>query len=448
MPVIRKQAWVGLLVAAVVLSTTVILASSVMAYLDRGLIPPGISVCGVAIGSLKYDKAESVLKAELPRHLGSNLEFFTAEDKVALPLSKYGIIPDYQAILDKTRDQEKDGIAFHAAVRGGNLSINPVLHWNTDNFSEIILDLKSKVDRPPRDAKAVFRNHALEYIAPQDGATVDEAETKANLESSLQKGRITGIPIELKPVAPHIKFEDVKNIKDIMSVNVTLFKPSQTNRTYNMAKAAAAIDGTVILPGEVFSFDRSLGPRTKENGYREASVIVNNRIQNDMGGGICQVATTLYDAAVQAGLDIVERKAHSQPITYAQPGLDATIAADLSDLKFKNSTAHPIMLSVQLQENQVIARVFGTNVDPRRKIELITEKQEVPQKVIVKYDSTLPQGSRVVKSQGRSGYRVKTYRVVSEGGKEIEKKLLSQDEYQGEPMLILVGSSTTVSAIK
>jgi len=248
------------------------------------------------------------------------------------------------------------------------------------------------------------------------------------------------VSIAFKTVYPRVKLDDIKTVKDTLGVYVTTFDPNQKARTNNLKLAAASIDGTIIMPDQVFSLNEALGPRSEKDGYQKAPVFANNRVVQDVGGGICQVATTLYNAVLQAGLEIIERRPHSRPISYAPLGLDATISSTAgTDMKFRNNTDFPVMISISVKDDKLIARIFGCQTYAGRKIRVETEKKEIQPRVVVKSDPALPEGSRVVKQAGKKGYLVKIYRVVSENGRDVEKTLLSEDYYRPTDMIILVG---------
>lgn len=452
MPNYQKQMAVGLLVAAVLFVLTTTATSSVLAYLDQGEVPPGVEVRGVPIGGESMAAAVEKLKTNLPDHLEKQINFIVSDRQVPVLMDRYGITCDYQATVEKAiRAGNETGIrnlTYHSWVRGGKLSLDPVFRWNADNYPEVLLVLRTKVDNPPLDASVTYRNDTFEYSTHQDGLIVDADATLQNLQKALRDGKLDGVRIVTRKVHPRIKFDDVKKIKYLLGVSETTFNADQVNRTINIKKASQAVNGSVLLPGQVFSLHEKIGSGLKEQGYLPAPTLANNRISTGIGGGICQVATTVYNAAIQAGLDIVEREPHSQPISYVPPGFDATLAGDSLDLKVKNNTGGPVMISVIPEGTVLTVRVFGVEDKKNQDIKIVSEKKTILPRVIIKIDQNLAPGTKVVKDKGRNGYRVKVYRVVSVDGHQIEKKLLSEDYYQPRNMLIYTGPSKPVGINK
>lgn len=151
--------------------------------------------------------------------------------------------------------------------------------------------------------------------------------------------------------------------KDVLGSYNTYFGSSSASRANNVRLAASRIDGTELMPGEEFSYDKTILPRTYANGYREAGVYVGNKVESGMGGGICQPSSTLYAAALYANLEILERHCHSLPVSYLPAGLDATIAEGYLDLKIRNSSDYPIKISAITEGGVITFKILGYNHD-------------------------------------------------------------------------------------
>lgn len=313
----RRYLITGILILLIFISLTILFTSRVLAYKDQDKVPPGVSVCGVEIGQLSKEEAVFRLKTSLPDRGGKHLEFVTQEESIRLPCEKYGIDYDYEGIVSHAIYGNQEGIkafTYHTWMRGGKLELSPKMLWNADVLPEILWEVKQQVNRPSQDARVVFKDDTLEYIPQKNGYTVEEKGTLANLREALDQGRLKGIKIEVKIELPRVKMEDIKTVKDLLGVHVTSFNPQEKNRTANLEKARKTVDGTLVWPGEVFSLDKCLGPRLKEAGYYAAPILAGSKgVAYGVGGGICQVATTLYNAVIQTDLKVIERKAHSQP---------------------------------------------------------------------------------------------------------------------------------------
>lgn len=190
----------------------------------------------------------------------------------------------------------------------------------------------------------------------------------------------------------------------------TRYDLEEDDRNINMAKAANAIHGKILLPGEVFSFNQVVGKRTISRGFRYADVIVENRHVPGLGGGICQVATTLFNASVRSGLDFLEVHAHSIPTDYIDPGRDATVSWGYLDLKIKNNFSTPVLFGAWVKDGLVTVRVFGKPNGNEYELEpIILEEYPV--------EGMIP------------GLLVETYRVVKREGKVTHRHLLHKSRY-------------------
>ncbi|HHY31544.1 MAG TPA: hypothetical protein GX515_00770 [Firmicutes bacterium] len=239
------------------------------------------------------------------------------------------------------------------------------------------------------------------------------------------------------------KSSSISCAEPVLATFSTTLKDPERNRNHNVTLAAAAIDGVVLQPGEEFSFDRVVGPRLAEAGYREARVISGGKSAPGIGGGVCQVSTTLYNVALLAGLDILERHPHSRPVDYVPPGLDATVAEGQYDLKFRNPFEVPVTLSARVDGNRLVMEASAPLVDPPD-VRVITEPLETERPRLVGSPDERERGAagglgeQGVAYGGEKGIRVAVWRSVASGG-EIIRELVSEDYY--EPVHAMAASS-------
>lgn len=211
---------------------------------------------------------------------------------------------------------------------------------------------------------------------------------------------------------------------------------SSTGRIHNVSSAAQAVDGMILPPGGTFDYEKVIRKAEKEYGFREAPVIVNGRLTPGIGGGICQVSSTVYNAALLTGLDIVERRNHSLPVKYLPKGLDATFASGAINFRFKNNTGKSLLIHAKVQGGYLTVKFFGTfpeNVTYELESRTI-ETLSVP----VKYVSSnvLPEGAEQVLQNGQPGYIVETVRIKKVDGKVVETQTISRDTYKAQNRLI------------
>ena len=218
------------------------------------------------------------------------------------------------------------------------------------------------------------------------------------------------------------------NLRNIIATHTTYFDDQASNRTQNIKVSARKIDNTVIKPGEVFSFNQIVGPRTKKRGFKEAIEIVNNKYVTGVGGGVCQVSSTLYNSVLLAGLKIIEREHHSRPVNYVPLGRGATVYYNLIDFKFKNNFSNPLMIMSKVVNDQLTITLLGT--DPGIDVRVVTSSPEIiDPKVIKKSDKEINTDHKKIVQTAKVGYKVTTRRIIKSGSTIIEDKLISKDIY-------------------
>ena len=245
---------------------------------------------------------------------------------------------------------------------------------------------------------------------------------------------------------PHVTTDALAQVDTLLGSFTTAYATSTGNRITNVTTAAEAINGTILLPGETFSFNKVVGPRTADNGFRTAPVIIDGQLKPGMGGGVCQVSTTLYNAALLADLEIVARSHHSMPVHYVPPGRDATVVYGAIDFQFRNSSAAPIVIEglADTAKKTLTFRILGHGPAPVVTIER-SDVASLGNKTTVKKDPTFPAGKKVVEQKGKAGVSVTVTRVVGEGP-AARREVLSHDRYIGEPSVIRQGTGNSAGS--
>lgn len=238
----------------------------------------------------------------------------------------------------------------------------------------------------------------------------------------------------------------------------TRFDPIDTNRAANIHLSAALLDGTFVEPGQVFSFNDVVGLRTEERGFKPAPIIVSRRLVAGIGGGVCQLSSTTYNAALLSGLQVVERRNHSIPVSYLPLGRDATVLDRLIDLRLRNTLDHPIMIHSRVEGDRLTVVIWGHPSD-RRAVEVRTRViQELPAPLVWEDGTSadelaaqLASGDTVegveVVEAGRPGYVVEVERIYYGSNGEIQRvEMVSRDVYLPEPRKVRRLPSATPSA--
>jgi vancomycin resistance protein YoaR len=212
----------------------------------------------------------------------------------------------------------------------------------------------------------------------------------------------------------------------------TSLKGRTPNQIHNLKLAAEAIDGVIVNPGEIFSFNKRVGPWSRDKGYRKAPVSYTGLMVPAWGGGVCQVSSTLYNAVLLAGLEIVERGAHYWEPNYIPAGRDAAVAYGQLDLRFRNNFPKPIRIRAEVRGEKLLVEILS-RYKPPYKVEVITKEREIepPSYVLAGGEEVFP--------PGRSGCEVEVYRIFLRGGEEVRRELISIDEYPALPIVIKTG---------
>jgi vancomycin resistance protein YoaR len=218
----------------------------------------------------------------------------------------------------------------------------------------------------------------------------------------------------------------------------TSFSTSGEGRSHNVTVAAKALNETLLMPDEIFEYGKIVDKADKEYGYKEAPVILKGKLTPGIGGGICQVSSTLYNAALLSGLEIVERRHHSLVVHYLPMGLDATFADGFINFKFRNSTGKQLLIRTVVKDKTLTVKLFGTMPDSvSYRTETVELKVNPPKTVYVANDQ-LALGKQETLQKGEAGYVVESYRIKLINGEVAERKKLSKDTYRAQDSLIAV----------
>lgn len=301
-----------------------------------------------------------------------------------------------------------------------------------------LLQLKDEFDRLPVDARLDLGKREL--VPERYGRLLDVDASLLAIESALRDGE-RAAKLKFHERKPKRVASELGNVEfgHTLGFFETRYDRSQRQeaRTYNLRLAASKLDGTVLLPGEVFDFNGVVGPRDEANGYKVASVIAQGELVDGIGGGTCQISGTLHGAAFFAGLEIVERYAHTRPSSYIKLGLDATVVYPTINFRVRNPFAFPVVLHQTVKNGVVRAEVLG----PTRSqtITLIRRVLDVlPYDEVERPDKDLPRGVRVLGQRGVPGFKLRRYRIVREGAHAMRQRW--DDVYPPTQQIIRIGS--------
>ena len=208
---------------------------------------------------------------------------------------------------------------------------------------------------------------------------------------------------------------------------------NNSNRNTNIQLSAQAINGRTVLPGEIFSFNGATGERTAAKGYKEAAAIAGGQSRDEIGGGVCQTSSTLFNAVVRADLEIIERNPHAWPSSYIEKGFDATVNWPGLDFKFRNNTDWPVFILAAYSNRKVTVNIYGMSLGSDTRIDLESELvRTIPKPAGTNYviNTALAVGESKKTVTARQGYEVNTWKVWYQGSRETKRELLFKTTYK------------------
>ncbi|MGN1235103.1 MAG: VanW family protein [Christensenellaceae bacterium] len=374
---------------------------------DRVRTERNVTIDGVQVGRLLYADAEEKVRIRYRE----NAPRIFVESPQGEYLLAYPEISFEDDLFRLVRE----------AKRGETLSGN--VRYRVNDLPSFLDRIECDGGKKPLDAQVSYSSKGFSYSAEQNGASLDREKLISDLTKALEEGGERRVSLSWLPVRPSVTMETVKSRTRELADFSTRYDKTAEGRAQNIALAAKLLGGRTILPGEEFSFNRAVGKRTAERGFREAKVIVQGEYVTGVGGGVCQVSTTLYNCALLAGMRVTESKAHSLAVGYVAPSFDAMVSSS-SDLKFVNPYAYPVYLECTAQEGIVRVRLFGAPSGKR------FERESVVRRVIPcpSPQIVIGQEEKVLR-QGKDGLVSESYLKIYEGDKLIERRKLRTDFY-------------------
>ena len=365
-----------------------------------------------------------------------------ANDYIVDDACSYGkkgnVVQRYKAIKDLERENKVFSIEF-------DMDQNAIAQLMEEKCSAFNVEAKDAVLKKVDGAFVIEEG--------QTGLKVNAAESAKTLIHYLQtdwEHTPAAVELVVDVANPRGTKEELEKVKDVIGTYTTDFHTSGSARTANVINGCRLINGTTLYPGDTFSAYEHVNPFTEENGYYLAGSYLNGMVVESLGGGICQVSTTLYNAVLNAELQVDERFNHSMIVSYVPPSQDAAISGTSKDFKFTNNTGAPIYIEGSTSSNKKITfTIYG--VETRTSDRVVSYESEVlkttqPDGERIIADASLPVGSIDVQS-AHIGYVARLWKVVTENGVEVSRTEVNKSTYQVSPRTATVGVSTADPAV-
>ncbi|OAB42971.1 VanW family protein [Paenibacillus glacialis] len=441
------------LIISTALVTGSVLVGLCHLYVNQNTIPKGVQISGWSVGGMT---TEAVLKDlnDKFQQLGQTSLHISAKNQdipdMEWSLTEAGVRYEADAFQSAIMKLNKGNLLERVSYRWHferSFDIKP--HWNSSPM-KLKFNMaweKKNFGVPINATRRITSNDQVVYT-PEVSAFQLDWETLTNRMVSLipqnfyrlEHPSLTPLKIQLPFIIanPELSVIDLKKEginRKIMEFSTSLDSSSE-GRLYNVNSAAQATDGLLLKPGDVFDYGKIVALAEDKYGFQEAPVILNGKLVPGIGGGICQVSSTLYNAAIRTGMDIVERRNHSLPVRYLPKGQDATYATGSINFRFRNNTGKHLLIHVAVQGKTLTVKFFGTfPTDVTYDIESITVGTLTPPNKYVQ-NSTLPVGGQEIIQNGKAGYIIDTYQIKKVDGIVKERKRISHDTYLPQKTLI------------
>lgn len=422
------------------------------------VFPEGISTDGESLAGKTWEDALHTAEEKVKKQADVSVVLNVEDKQAETTAGELGIHWSNQDEAEKELKSYIGGSLIRQYMNQKDLEKTPVdiqvqTAADPDKIREFVDTHCDGVLTQPQDASIRRENGAFVITESVLGKVVDADATASALNTAFEGMKDAGDAISVKAVItekqPAITSDDLKTISDVLGTCTTDFSSSGAARSTNLAVGAGKINGRVLMPGEVISGYECLQPFTLENGYKTAAAYENGQVVDSIGGGVCQIATTLYDAALQAEMEIVQRQNHSMIVTYVKPSMDAAIAGTYKDIKIKNNYSSPVYIEGYTSGKKLTFTLYGKETRPSdRQVEYVSETVGTtdPGEPQLITDNSLAPGARVKVQSAHTGYKSRLWKVVTVGGVEQERTLLNEDTYNASKAIYRVGPAQAAPA--
>ena len=442
--------WKGSLLLAICLLA---MASSMTVCAAGETILKGVSIDKLDVSGMTREEALAALESYEKNLGGQSIKLGIGDNVIEAKLSDLGVTFDNEDLVDEAigvghagnivkrykdqKDLQHSGKTFPLSWQTNENTVRAYVENNC-----------TKYDKKAQNASLTRENGAFNFVAGTEGLelNVDSAVRTISdyLENSWTSDNTEVLNLETQVTEPEGSAEELANIKDLLGSFTTSFSTSGSNRCKNVSSGASHINGTVLYPGEEFSAYETVSPFTEANGYAMAGSYLNGEVVDSMGGGICQVSTTLYNAVLRAELNVTERSPHSMTVHYVDLSEDAAIAGTYKDFKFVNSTEYPIYIEgYTTSDKKITFNIYGKETrDKNRTISFESQMvSETPATTILQEDAGQGIGYKAVNSKGSSGYVAELYKIVKVNGVETDRIKVNKSTYKGTNRVVTYGTA-------
>lgn len=422
---------------------------------EGDFIKEGIFAGDVDLSGLNAQEATQAVEAYVEELQKVEITLLAAQDqKVSIAAGDLGVMWANREVITEALEVGTQGNVIERYkilkdLQRENLIYPLEFSFDMQGLTDILLEECTQYDAEAVDASLIREDGEFHVVGGNTGYQLDVEASFDKVNEFLTHdwdGKPCSIELVINVTQPRGSAEELAKVKDVLGTFTTSYSSSNFNRSENIANGCKLINGTVLYPGDEFSIYEHVAPFTAENGYYMAGSFMNNQVVDSMGGGICQVSTTLYNTVLLSELEVTERHNHSMIVSYVEPSADAAIAESANkDFRFVNNLDSPIYIEGYTENKKLTFTIYGEETrDPEREVRYESAILQVINPVTddITVDEGQPIGYIVSNDSVHVGYSAELWKVVLEGGEEVSRTKINSSSYRMVPKSATVGVAT------
>lgn len=410
----------------------------------------GISIGAADVSGMSMKEALAALDAQTAGYGTGNLTLKLDESRmIQVTYQELGLqVEDEKALVQKAYDYGKTGSLFsrYRKIKAAKKETQmiPITYTVDEDDTDSIIDQGcTPLLTAPVNASITLVNGQPTVTEGKAGEVIDLKASMESIHKFLNDnwhGETGTVTLSDSEHAPEITAEDLSEIKDLLGTYTTFYSADGTAHAKNVEQGATNVGGSLIFPGEEFSTNDAIGPEDEEHGFAKAGSYENGTVVETMGGGVCQVSTTLYNAVLYAELEIIQRDAHSMTVAYVDPSRDAAIADDVKDLVFKNDLDDPVYIETVLADGYLTFNMYGKETrDSGRSVDFESEILATKDEEGERFVSTDKEIGSFVATAAYQGKDAQLWKIIYQDGVEVSRSVINNSHYEATPLTYGVG---------
>lgn len=427
---------------------------TVRAAADGGVILDGVYMGDISLSGMTVDEAKAAVNQFVESLKLKNVTFGAVGDRyVVVTAGDLGLAWVNEADIDAAGALGKKGniVKRYKAIQDlkhGNKVYSLEISFDRELIRKVLTEQCTEFDIPAVNATMTRVDGQIAVENGQTGQAVNIEESLNKIYEYLTTGwdyQNASIELAVDVTEPKGNAEELAKLTDVLGTFTTSYSTSGASRSKNVENGCRLINGTLLYPGDAFSTYETIKPFTEENGYYPAGSYLNGKVVDSIGGGICQVSTTLYNAVLLSELEVTERNNHSMIISYVKPSMDAAIAESSGkDFKFVNNLSNPVYIEGYTGNKEITFTIYGVETrDPNRVVRYESEVLTTTNPDHEEITATASQGVGYISVESAHvGYTAQLWKIVEVNGAEVSRDVINKSNYKVSPRSAVVGVNT------